>query len=142
VSGININLSKPYLIIAMLFISGLLFGFDPKALPGESSKFVKIEQGQTFAQSFTALHTGLDNIVIQIKQPDQPNAHLRLRLFENLPDRQLLYEAVLPFPQTTNNPNQVLNFPIQKDSYLKDYFLELKWQGTADLLVGTTPEFY
>lgn len=123
----------------MLFISGFLFGFNPKALPGESSKFVKIEQGQTFAQSFTALHTGLDSIVIQIKQPDQPNAHLRLRLFENLPDRQLLYEAVVPFPQPSNNPNQILNFPIQKASYLKDYFLELEWQGPFNLLVGTTP---
>lgn len=129
------------MLIGIAFISSFLFGFSLSNTSKSIQNFLIIEQGQTFAQSFTTLHKGLDRIDINISQPAQSDARLMIRLYENTPDRKLIYESVFLFPQSADKSKQLIQIPAQKESYLKDYFLELSWQGPSDLQVEVAPGY-
>ncbi|MGC9384723.1 MAG: hypothetical protein ACP5D6_09010 [Kosmotogaceae bacterium] len=135
-------MKKTLFSVLLIIFALFMFGFNTPSLrgiAGEQDNAVQILTGQTFGQSFTSLHAGLDGVNIDIIPPDQESNKVIVRLYENALNRRLIFEED---QFITYQPDQIsyrIDLDLQKDSYLRDYFLEIEWHGDRPLIVLTAP---
>lgn len=100
-----------------------------------------ITSGESAGQTFTSIHRGLNKIGITLSSDNTSHGILRLNLYQNNSGTFLLSKE---YSVTVNTPKYVvLDFDTQTDSYLKDYYLELIWNGSGPVFFETNvPESY
>ena len=127
----------------IIFLSLIfLVGFDiqnPLEIEDKNGNYVQIQNGEKFGQTFTSLHAGLDGISINVTPPDRESNQVKVRLYENTLERELISQKTISLPYKPGQNFYKIQLPVQKDSYLKDYFLVIEWDSDHPLTIITAP---
>lgn len=128
-------------IFLCLFVSSLFFLQDIVIAQSDPIHLVSINSGESVGQTFTSLHRGLNDIGVTLSSENTTEGFLKLDLYDDGSRTLLLskeYSVAVSTPRFF-----ILNFETQSDSYLKDYFLELTWEGSGPISFQTdAPESY
>ena len=128
-------------IFLCLFVSSLFFLLDIVIAQSDPIPLVSINSGESVGQTFTSLHRGLNDIGVTLSSENTSEGFLKLDLYDDGSRTLLLskeYSVAVSTPRFF-----ILNFETQSNSYLKDYFLELTWEGSGPISFQTdAPESY
>ena len=135
-------MKKTSFILFILFSTMFLLGSGiqkPLSVDDDLGFIYEINRNQNFGQSFTSLHTGLNGISINLSTLRPTSNQIIVRLYENISNRKLISEETHTILFEPDKYFHKLTLPLQKTSYLKDYFIEIEWQGDQTLFVQTAP---
>jgi hypothetical protein len=101
-------------------------------LPANNSQV--ISAGSSFGQSFTAQNPGLAGVAVMLA-PSQVSGegNLTFQLQGNTPSPEVIARATLPLSEISHQQYYRFDFPAQKDSLRKDYFLNIKLEGSGQV---------
>jgi hypothetical protein len=122
-----------WLILSFIFLI-LLSGCSTSSalLPINNSQIIMA--GSSFGQSFTAQNPGMDGISVLLA-PSQISSegNLTFLLQESPISTEYIAKATLPLTEITQQNYYRFDFPAQKDSQRKDYFLNIKLEGSGEV---------
>jgi hypothetical protein len=101
---------------------------------------VRLADGHSLGQSFSAYYAGLQGIALQLSPGTAKSGQVTLHLRSSPQDQQDLASASLPV-ETIGAPGYYrFNFPTQDGSAFKDYYLQVELQAAGgDVQVGSGP---
>jgi len=106
---------------------------------GGFSNEIVLQEGQTIGQTLVARDRGLQGMEIFLKPQIAGTGEIQLHLRTDSQSPTDLAVSVLPM-QSITAPGWVrFTFPLQNDSYQKDYYFLLEFQGTGGVRVNTAP---
>ena len=132
-----------YTIIIFLIVFVCLF-FANERVEAQTDTFssIVINSGESFGQSLTSLHRGLNEIGITVSSNNSVSGILQLQLFQNISPKLLVLTKEYPV-KVNSSQFFSLTFETQEDSYLQDYHIVFVWDGSGPIEIQTnSPESY
>lgn len=127
-------------LIIFLWLAIALAACSPGTalLPSNDSRL--LHPGSTFGQSFTARYNGLSGVSIFLAPSTPPGSgSLLFHLREISQPETDLVRARLPVSEITNQSYYMFDFSPQPDSFGKDYFVQVDFEGNGQVLFFTAP---
>lgn len=126
------------IVLFLCLLFSVFFAQNRVIAQSDPIPFVMLNSGESVGQTFTSLHQGLNEIGITLSSENGVKGELQLNLYHNGSHKTLLLSK--EYPVIVSSPKFLtLAFETQKDSYLKDYFLELNWNGSGPINLQTNP---